>query len=56
MDALFLQDGHWRQPPSAWGDPDKALENKDFMAVFEACMQLDAFRRAQPSSCPDAEG
>ena len=26
------------------------------MAVFEACMQLDAFRRAQPSSCPDAEG
>lgn len=26
------------------------------MAVYEACMQLDAFRRAQPSSCPDAEG
>ena len=26
------------------------------MAVFEACMQLDAFLRAQPSSCLDAEG
>ena len=25
------------------------------MAVFDACMQLDAFRRAQPSNCPDAE-
>lgn len=25
------------------------------MAVFEACMQHDAFRSAQPSSCPDAE-
>ncbi|RYY91196.1 MAG: maleylacetoacetate isomerase [Comamonadaceae bacterium] len=25
------------------------------MAVFEACMQLDAFRRSQPSACPDAE-
>ena len=36
-DALFLEDGHWRQPPSNWGDPDKVLENKAFMAVFEAC-------------------
>lgn len=25
------------------------------MAVFEACMQLPAFQRAQPSACPDAE-
>ncbi len=37
VDALFLENGHWRQPPSDWGDPDKALENKAFMAVFEAC-------------------
>lgn len=36
-DALFLEDGHWRQPPSNWGDPDKVLENKAFMAVFETC-------------------
>ncbi len=25
------------------------------MAAFEACMQQDAFRQAQPSSCPDFE-
>lgn len=25
------------------------------MAVFGACMQLDAFQQAQPSACPDAE-
>jgi maleylacetoacetate isomerase/maleylpyruvate isomerase len=25
------------------------------MAAFETCMQLDAFQRAQPSRCPDAE-
>jgi maleylacetoacetate isomerase/maleylpyruvate isomerase len=25
------------------------------MRVFDACMQLDAFARAQPSACPDAE-
>ena len=37
VDALFLESGHWRQPPSHWGDPDKALENKAFMAVFEQC-------------------
>ena len=24
------------------------------MRVFEACMQLDAFRQTQPSACPDA--
>ena len=25
------------------------------MAAFDACMQLDAFQRAQPSACPDFE-
>ncbi|HMT58083.1 MAG TPA: maleylacetoacetate isomerase [Ottowia sp.] len=25
------------------------------MAVFDACMTLDAFQQAQPSACPDAE-
>lgn len=25
------------------------------MAVFDACMQLDAFARTQPSACPDAQ-
>jgi len=25
------------------------------MAAYEACMQLEAFQRAQPSQCPDAE-
>lgn len=25
------------------------------MAVFESCMALEAFQRAQPSQCPDAE-
>ena len=25
------------------------------MAVFDACLQLDAFQKAQPSACPDKE-
>lgn len=37
IDALFLDDGHWRQPPSNWGDPDAALQNKAFLEVFEQC-------------------
>jgi RNA polymerase sigma-70 factor (ECF subfamily) len=37
FDALFLADGHWREPPSDWGDPHKALQNKAFLAAFEQC-------------------
>jgi maleylacetoacetate isomerase/maleylpyruvate isomerase len=25
------------------------------MSAFEACMKLEAFQKAQPSACPDAE-
>jgi hypothetical protein len=25
------------------------------MAAFDACMKLEAFQKAQPSACPDAE-
>ncbi len=37
VDALFLDDGHWRHPPANWGDPDTALQNKAFLEVFELC-------------------
>lgn len=37
VDALFAADGHWRDAPARWGDPDRALENKQFWEVFEAC-------------------
>jgi hypothetical protein len=26
------------------------------MAAFDACMALEAFQKAQPSACPDAQG
>jgi hypothetical protein len=25
------------------------------LAAFDACMKLEAFQKAQPSACPDAE-
>lgn len=40
FDALFLADGHWAEPPAAWGDPQRTLENKHFHDVFEACMEI----------------
>jgi RNA polymerase sigma-70 factor (ECF subfamily) len=35
---LFYRRGHWDEPPSAWEDPEAALENSQFWVVFEACL------------------
>jgi RNA polymerase sigma-70 factor (ECF subfamily) len=40
FDALFATDGHWAQAPADWGDPQRALENKRFHDVFEACVEI----------------
>ncbi|PHV09070.1 RNA polymerase subunit sigma [Janthinobacterium sp. BJB412] len=39
IDALFHADGHTREQPLAWGDPDRTLEQKDFFAVLEVCLE-----------------
>ncbi len=39
IDALFADDGHWREFPSQWANPDAALENSRFWAAFELCTQ-----------------
>ena len=39
VDALFKPDGHWDKAPSNWGDPDKSLENKQFLEALEMCMR-----------------
>lgn len=36
---LFNERDHWAEMPAAWGDPDTALEQKQFWAVFEACVE-----------------
>jgi RNA polymerase sigma-70 factor (ECF subfamily) len=38
VDALFVQDGHTRDMPRQWGDPDHTLEQKDFFRVLEVCL------------------
>jgi RNA polymerase sigma-70 factor (ECF subfamily) len=38
LDALlFKSDGHFAQQPAEWGDPERALDAKQFFAVLEAC-------------------
>jgi RNA polymerase sigma-70 factor (ECF subfamily) len=38
-EELFRPDGHWREPPQDWGDPEHALGQVDFMRVLEACVE-----------------
>jgi RNA polymerase sigma-70 factor (ECF subfamily) len=47
VDALFEDNGHWRQFPSSWGDPEKSLEDKKFWKIFEMCSQLMPARTAR---------
>jgi RNA polymerase sigma-70 factor, ECF subfamily len=39
FDALFVENGHWADPPAAWADPDASLEQKRFFAALEACLE-----------------
>ncbi len=38
-DLLFAADGHWRESPHDWGNPEDALRQADFMRVLEACVE-----------------
>jgi RNA polymerase sigma-70 factor, ECF subfamily len=39
VDALFAEDGHYAERPSAWGSPERALEQRGFFDALERCMQ-----------------
>lgn len=47
VDALFAADGHWRDPPQSWGDPERAFENARFREVFELCLRTMPPRMAR---------
>lgn len=47
IDALFLGDGHWRDAPANWGNPDTALENSRFREALALCLQRLPARTAQ---------
>ena len=39
IDALFLEDGHWREPPPAWQQPERALEQSQFFEALQVCVE-----------------
>ena len=43
----FASDGHWREPPSDWGNPEKAVEDKGFWEVCEGCLKVLPTRTAR---------
>ena len=39
LGLLFSEDGHYAERPADWGAPDASLEQKQFFAVLELCME-----------------
>ncbi len=37
-DMAFQEDGHFQDPPADWGNPQQELQDRQFMAVLEACV------------------
>ena len=38
-EQLFITDGHWREAPKEWGDPEHHFRERQFFEVLEACLQ-----------------
>lgn len=38
-ESLFLPDGHWREAPRDWGNPEAAFGQRQFFEVLEACVE-----------------
>lgn len=39
LDAFFLDDGHFLEPPGEWDSPEKALEERRFFEALERCIE-----------------
>lgn len=38
MDEFFLDDGHWAEPPQHWGEPGNLLQQRQFLAILQQCL------------------
>jgi RNA polymerase sigma-70 factor, ECF subfamily len=47
VDGMFEAKGQWRQLPSGWGNPERALEDKKFWETLERCLELMPERTAR---------
>jgi len=39
FDALFNSKGEWDAPPADWGDPEEALNRREFFDVMDLCLE-----------------
>lgn len=39
IDALFLEDGHWREDPAAWSEPEQAVEQRQLNEALQRCLE-----------------
>ncbi len=39
FDALFNSKGEWDAPPADWGDPEEALNRRQFFDVMDLCLE-----------------
>jgi len=39
VDAMFTPAGAWREAPPSWGNPEAALDRRDFRRVLESCLE-----------------
>jgi len=39
FDGMFRADGGWDAPPADWGDPEAALNQRQFFDVMEFCLE-----------------
>jgi RNA polymerase sigma-70 factor (ECF subfamily) len=58
LDRLFRDDPgqHWRSSPSAWAEPDTALDQQEFWRVFHDCLAGLPARQAQLFALAEFEG
>lgn len=37
VDEFFMSNGHWNGGPTSWNDPEAALKQQEFWAIYETC-------------------
>jgi RNA polymerase sigma-70 factor (ECF subfamily) len=55
-ELLFEADGHWRRPPSVWGDPEAAFEQRVFWEAFVHCLEDLPARQARAFTLCEMDG
>jgi RNA polymerase sigma-70 factor, ECF subfamily len=53
---LFKADGHWRRPPSSWGDPEEVFDQQVFWQAFNRCLEELPVRHAQAFTLCEMDG